>query len=91
MQTETIIKVVVFIAYIYKYKSSKMQTRLAISSATKLHRLLLALSLKRVEYNPHRFCSSTVGRTADPAVHSGTLEVSNIPTKTQPFQCSNVG
>ncbi|XP_016494171.2 uncharacterized protein LOC107813413 [Nicotiana tabacum] len=74
MQTETIIKVVVFIAYIYKYKSSKMQTRLAISSATKLHRLLLAQSQKSVEYLPNRFCSSTVGRTADPAVHSGPLE-----------------
>lgn len=49
-----------------------MQTRLAISSATKLHRLLFALSQK---YFPYRSLSSTIGgRTADPAIHSGPLE-----------------
>ncbi|KAH0638109.1 hypothetical protein KY289_038024 [Solanum tuberosum] len=43
-----------------------MQTRLAISSSTKLHRLLYAQSQK--------YKSSTGGRTADPAIHSGPLE-----------------
>ncbi|XP_049407419.1 uncharacterized protein LOC125870919 [Solanum stenotomum] len=46
-----------------------MQTRLAISSSTKLHRLLLAQSQKYKS-----FFSSTGGRTADPAIHSGPLE-----------------
>ncbi|KAG5587758.1 hypothetical protein H5410_048192 [Solanum commersonii] len=46
-----------------------MQTRLAISSSTKLHRLLLAQSQKYKS-----FSSSTGGRTADPAIHSGPLE-----------------
>ncbi|KAK6780831.1 hypothetical protein RDI58_023015 [Solanum bulbocastanum] len=46
-----------------------MQTRLSISSATKLHRLLLAQSQKYKS-----FSSSTGGRTADPAIHSGPLE-----------------
>lgn len=50
-----------------------MQTRLAISSATKLHRLLFAQQSHK--YAPCRsFSSSTGGRTADPAVHSGPLE-----------------
>ncbi|KAK4357206.1 hypothetical protein RND71_022816 [Anisodus tanguticus] len=49
-----------------------MQTRLAISSATKLHRVLLGRQSKK--YLPYRFLSSTGGRTADPAVHSGPLE-----------------
>ncbi|KAH0640229.1 hypothetical protein KY285_036815 [Solanum tuberosum] len=46
-----------------------MQTRLAISSSTKLHRLLYAQSQKYKS-----FSSSTGGRTADPAIHSGPLE-----------------
>ncbi|XP_049374520.1 uncharacterized protein LOC125839575 [Solanum verrucosum] len=46
-----------------------MQTRLAISSSTKLHRLLLAQSQKYKS-----FSSSSGGRTADPAIHSGPLE-----------------
>ncbi|XP_059294531.1 uncharacterized protein LOC132047511 [Lycium ferocissimum] len=50
-----------------------MQTRFAVSSATKLQRLLFAQSHKSAEYFPYRFSSST-GRTADPAVHSGPLE-----------------
>lgn len=46
-----------------------MQTRLAI---TKVHRLLLARSEKYLLYKS--FSSSTGGRTADPAIHSGPLE-----------------
>ncbi|KAM3326425.1 hypothetical protein P3S67_001551 [Capsicum chacoense] len=50
-----------------------MQTRLAISSATKLHKLLFAQQSQK--YFPYRsFSSSTGGRTADPALHSGPLE-----------------
>ncbi|CAN4093013.1 unnamed protein product [Withania somnifera] len=49
-----------------------MQTRLTISSSTKFHRVLLAQSPKYLSYTS--FSSSTGGRTADPAIHSGPLE-----------------
>ncbi|CAN4091365.1 unnamed protein product [Withania somnifera] len=53
-----------------------MQTRLTVSSATKLHRLLLAQSQKYLTYKT--FSSSTGGRTADPVVHSGPLEGNDL-------------